>query len=354
VDNQIEANSDAAYVYIFSIIAVAILLIACINFMNLSTARSVKRAREVGIRKTLGSTRSKLIRQFLFESILLTFIAVIISLLLIQFMLPLFNNMTGKILELNILGNLLLVPGILLFAIVVGLLSGLYPALFLSAFQPVKVLRGEVKMKGKGAWLRSSLVIFQFSVSVILFIGTFVVYNQMQYIQEKKLGFEKDQLLIIEKTDDLGDRVRAFMQEIKENPNIINISNSNTIPGRNFGNSVYNIEGSGGTESHLLYQFFADYELENAYKLEMAEGRYFSKEFPTDSNGVIINEKAVRAMGMQLPVVGKSLIDKNNNGESRYLPIIGVVKDFHYQSLHNDILPLVLFLFLFLLFFVEL
>ena len=341
LEHELEANSDISYIYIFSIVALALLLIACINFMNLSTARSANRAKEVGIRKTLGSTKGKLIQQFLTESILLTLIAVIIAIAIIILVLPYFSNLSGKTLEINFLNNFLTLPAIILFALVVGLLAGIYPAFFLTSFQPVKVLKGDTKMKGKGAWMRSGLVIFQFSISIILFIGTFIVYNQLQFIQNKKLGFNKDQLIIIEKTDDLAERVHVFKQKLLDQPDILNVTNHHSIPGKGFGNSVYQIEG--GRVNHLFWLWFADYDLTDTYEIEMAEGRYFSEEFPSDSNGVVINEKAVRAMGIVDPI-GKRIIDLGPTPEqTRFLPIIGVMKDFHFESLHSEIRPMMIF-----------
>jgi len=342
LEYEIEPNSDMAYIYIFSVVAIGILLIACINFMNLSTARSSTRAREVGIRKTLGSNKGKLIAQFLMESILLTTIAVILAAIIIKATLPLFNDISGKILSINYFDNIVVLPAIILFAFFVGLLAGVYPAFFLTSFQPINVLRTDTKMKGRGAWMRSALVIFQFSVSIILFVGTFVVSGQLQYLQDKKLGFNKDQLIVVEKTDDIGDKIPLFKQKLLDNPNIINVTNHHSIPGKGFGNSVYQIEGIGGNENHLLWQWFADFDLVDTYEIEMAQGRYFSEEFPTDSNAVVINEKAVRAMGITDPI-GKSIIDLGPTPEqTRHYPIIGVMKDFHFESLHSEIRPMMI------------
>lgn len=343
LEYEIEPNSDASYIYIFSIIAVAILLIACVNFMNLSTARSSTRAKEVGIRKTLGSNKAKLIQQFLVESILLTILAVIIAVIIIKLVLPLFNDISGKSLDLTYFDNLIVLPAIIVFALIVGFLAGIYPAFFLTSFDPIVVLRSDTKMKGKGALMRSALVIFQFSISIILFIGTFVVYDQLQYIQNKNLGFNKDQLIIVEKTDDLAERMRVFKQKLLESPDIKSVTNHHSIPGKGFGNSVYQIEGESANENHLLWLWFADYDLIDTYEIEMAEGRYFSEEFPTDSNGVVLNEKAVKAMGITDPI-GKNIIDLGPTPEdTRYLPIIGVMKDFHFESLHSEIRPMMIF-----------
>ncbi len=343
LEYEMEANSDAAYVYIFSLIALGILIIACINFMNLSTARSTTRAREVGIRKTLGSTKSRLVQQFLTESTILTLLAVVIAIFFINLMLPYFNEVSGKNLEFSVFNNFVTLPLIVIFAIVVGLFAGLYPAFVLTSFQPANVMKGASGKSGSRSWLRSGLVVFQFGISVFLFAGTFVVYSQMDYMQNKKLGYNKDQLIIIEKTDDLFNRIPEFKQRLLENPNVLSVTNHQTVPGRGYGNTVYQIEGHGSNENHLFWQWFADYDLLETYQLEMAEGRFFSEEFPSDSSGVVLNEKAVKALGLTDPI-GKRLIDRDRNPENtRYMPIIGVVKDFHFESMHSAIRPLAIF-----------
>jgi putative ABC transport system permease protein len=343
LEYEIGPNSNASYVYIFSIVAIAILLIACINFMNLSTARSTTRAREVGVRKTLGSNKSKLIQQFLTESVILTTISVIISLIIIKLILPVFNNIAGKQLDLALFDNLTNLPLIILFSVLVGIIAGIYPAFVLTSFQPVNVLSGSGKKWGKGSWLRSGLVVFQFGISVVLFVGTFVVYYQMDYMQNKDLGYNKEQLILVEKTDDLGDRIPAFKNRLLDNPSVISVTNHNTAPGKGFGNTVYQVEGEGSNENHLFWLWFADYDLVDAYGIEMLEGRFFSEEFPSDSQGVVLNEKAVKAIGLQDPI-GKRLIDRGRNPEdTRFMPIIGVMKDFHFESLHAEVRPMAIF-----------
>ncbi len=340
LEYELEPNSKASYVYIFSVVAVAILLIACINFMNLSTAKSTTRAREVGIRKTLGSNKGKLISQFLTESILLTMIAVVISIIVIKLMLPVFNNIAAKQLDFNLFDNFVSLPAIILFSVIVGIVSGLYPAFVLTSFQPVNVLSGGGKKWGKGSWLRSGLVVFQFCISVILFVGTFVVYYQLEYIQNKDLGYSKEQLVIVEKTDDIGNRIPAFKNRLSDNHNVISVTNHHTVPGKAFGNNVYQFEGGGGNENHLFWMWFADYDLAETYGIEMLEGRFFSEEFPSDSQGVVVNEKAVKALGLEDPI-GKRIIDRGRRPEdTRFFPIIGVMKDFHFESLHSEVRPI--------------
>jgi len=347
LDNEIEPNSDIQYVYIFALIALGILLIACINFMNLATARSAMRAKEVGIRKTLGSKKSQLVWQFIFESVLMSSIAVIFAAFLTELFLPFFNEITGKNITFGINESLTLVPMFVLFAIVVGILAGSYPAFFLSAFDPVTVLKGNTLKGGKNSWLRSTLVISQFAVSIILIIGTFVIKDQLDYIQNKKLGFNKNQIVLVKKTDDIGRQIETFKKELLSNPSITSVSNSNTYPGGpSIGNSAYTAGGQSGDKSQLIMQMAADYGFVDTYQIPMKEGRYFSKEHPSDTlNTIVVNEETVKTFGIKNPI-GKKLIAVGNNPQnSRTFTIIGVTKNFNFESLHSKIRPLAIHLF---------
>ncbi len=346
LDFEIEPNSNIQYVYIFSIIALGILLIACINFMNLSTARSAMRAKEVGIRKTLGSNKSLLVVQFIFESILMSAIAVILAAFLAELFLPLFNEITGKNITFGLSDNLIFIPVFILFAIVVGFLAGSYPAFFLSAFDPVTVLKGNTLKGGKGSWLRSTLVISQFTVSIILIIGTFIIKDQLTYIQNKNLGFNKDQIVLVKKTDDIGRKINAFKKELESNPSIISVSNSNTYPGGLFGNSAYKAGGESGDRSQLVMQMAADYNFVNTYQIPMLEGRYYSKEHPSDTlNALVVNEETVKIFGIKNPIGKKLIAVGSNASNSVTYTIIGVTKNFNFESLHSRISPLAIHLF---------
>jgi len=272
---ELEANSDITYVYIFAIIALGILIVACINFINLATARSATRAREVGVRKTLGSDRRQLIRQFLGETIMLSFLAMLLGLGITHLLLPLFNAVSGKALTIPYLSHAAAIPMLLVMVLVIGLAAGIYPALFLAAFKPVEVLKTENAGRSKKSSLRSILVVFQFTVSIILIVGTLVVSRQMSYIQNMNMGFNKDQIVIVEKTDDLGDRIHTFRQELAKSPNIINSSNTNQLLGDDFGSSVYSLAGEAGEETHLLSTYVTDSDFVKTYEIEMASGRYF-------------------------------------------------------------------------------
>ena len=342
LDYELEANSDISYVYIFSIIAAAILLIACINFINLATAKSEKRAKEVGIRKTLGSNKIQLMRQFISEAVLMSVIAMFLAVILVEIFLPFFNDISGKEMSLSVFENFYNVLLLLCFAGLIGIIAGSYPAFYLSSFQPVKVLKSENKGSRKSL-LRSGLVIFQFAVTIILFIGTFIIYNQLKYIQTKNLGFNKEQIIIINKTDDIGNKIESFKKELLNNPQVISTSNSNAIPGDQKGDSAYRLEGTPNDRIQDLRQMWCDYGFINTYKIKIEKGRFFSKEHPSDTTAIVINEAAVKLFGLN-ELLGKYLIAPDPDGDRKY-QIIGVAKDFNYESLHQPIRPLLIHLF---------
>ena len=341
-DHELEPNGDIAYVYIFSVIALGILTVAVVNFVNLATARSARRAREVGVRKTLGSHRAQLIRQFLSESVLMGFLAVLLALLLVQILLPAFNRITGKGLAMPYAESPYTVPALLALALVVGILAGIYPAFFLASFDPVIVLKTETAGRSRKSLLRNVLVVFQFAVSIILLIGTLVVRRQMDYIQTRNLGFNREQIVVIEKTDDIGNQLRAFKQELLANPRIVSASNTGSLIGDNFGSSVFKFPGAAGEENHLLWTYFSDEDFAKTYEVGMAAGRFFDKEHPTDAQAVVVNESAARELGLKEPV-GKQIVAVGPTAaQSQTFTIIGVTKDFHFQSLHNEIRPLII------------
>jgi putative ABC transport system permease protein len=345
LEHELEANSNISYIYIFSIIALSILLIAIINFMNLSTARSERRAKEVGIRKALGSNKGQLVKQFIIESILMSFISISIAVMLVEIILPFFNNLSGKGMKLNLLDNIYAIPLLVIFAIVVGILAGSYPAFYLSSFQPVQIIKMNSQKRNSKSFLRSGLVIFQFAVSIILFIGTFIIYHQLGYIQNKDLGFNKDQVVVIKKTDDIGAQLAAFKQALLNNPNIISVSNSDIVPGNTGGDTVYRLEGTSTQDSKDINELFCDYGFVNTYQMKLRAGRFFSKEHPSDTNAVVINQAAVKEYGIVNPI-GKHLIRiGQTEAERQSFNIIGVIDDFNYESLHQAIRPLVMHLF---------
>lgn len=338
-------NGDIRYVYIFSAIAIFILLIACVNFMNLSTARSANRAKEVGVRKVLGSARKNLISQFLIESILITLIAAIIAVFAAWVMLPVFNNMSGKELLLTRQVITWLVPVIALLVVIIGCLAGSYPAFFLSAFQPIAVLKGKMATGFKGSFLRSFLVVFQFSISIFLIIGTLVIYNQLNYIHNKDLGFNRDQVLIVQKVWQLGDHDKNFRQEVSQLSGVKNASLSGFLPTSDVGNStsMFKTPTPDQKQAVLTQEWFVDEHYIPTLDIKMVSGRNFSKDMPTDTASLVINEAAAMQLGIK-NADNQSLYAPNDNmvKTMKQYHIIGVMKNFNYRSLHEQIKPLVL------------
>jgi putative ABC transport system permease protein len=344
LEYELEPNGNVTYIYIFSAIAFFILVIACINFMNLATARSANRAKEVGVRKVLGSTRSRLVQQFLLESLLLSFVSFFFAVVVVELMQPVFNALSGKQLNISLPGNWILLPGFMVVMLFVGALAGSFPAFFLSSFQPISVLRGKLIAGMKSSWLRNGLVVFQFTISIILLIGTFVIYHQLEYTRNKKLGFKKEQILVIERAHNLGQQKEAFRKELLKYPGVINVAYSNSIPGRHFGDYTHVAEGGSVDEMVRMFLLYSDFNYLDTLQMEMVSGRYFSKDRPADRNTVILNETAVQTLGLEDPV-GKRLIRGSlAPGKSEIFTIIGVVKDFNFESLHRKIRPLAMYL----------
>ncbi len=337
LENEIEPGSSAAYVTIFSLIAFFILLLACINFMNLATARSANRAKEVGIRKVVGSHQWQLVKQFLTESILLSVIAILFAVLLVEMFLPAFNNMAAKDIESSYLWNGFLLPGLLVITLFVGFLAGSYPAFFLAAFRPIEVLKGKFKAGMKSSLLRSSLVVFQFAVSIMLLIGTFVVNNQLHYIRNKQLGFNNEHVLIIQRAQALGDQIDSFESEIKQNPAVIVTGNANHLPGKDWNINAYQPENTSVKEGYLLATFNVGYDFIETLGIEIDAGRSFSRDFSTDNTAYIINKAAVKKFGWK-DAVGKTIVEPDPKGPIKG-QVVGVMKDFNYESLHTEIRP---------------
>lgn len=344
LEYEIQANGNITYIYIFSIIALFILAIACINFMNLSTARSMTRAREVGVKKVLGSSIGQLIRQFLTESIILTSVAMGIALMLAYILLPYFNEVAGKQFELQLVENWYTIPAILLTVVVVGTLAGIYPAFYLSSFDPARVLKSSISSSGKGSVLRRGLVVFQFSISIFLFISTLVVQDQLNYMQEKNLGWDKEHILVVKRAWAIENNEDAIGAELLSNPNILTFSTSGNIPGRDFGVTVFRNSEAPRAEQHLLSVMTSKHSLDKTFKFEMAAGRYFLKGNISDTTSVILNESAVKVLGIEGDPIGKFVTQPGNTPENDFnLAIIGVIKDFHYESFHQKIRPLLIF-----------
>lgn len=342
--SELSPSGNIQYVYIFSVVALFILLIACVNFMNLATARSAGRAREVGIRKVLGSQRGQLVIQFLTEATLMALLAMIIALALVVITLPYFNELAAKSISMQLIRQ----PQFLLFLLalpfLVGLLAGSYPAFFLSAFKPIQVLKGTLTMGAKGGYFRNVLVVFQFATSIMLIIGTMVVYQQLAYIQTKNLGFNKDQVLIVENTWVLENRAAAFKNEVLQMAGVHTGTFSGFLPINDSyrNNQSFSKEAVMNSKSGFnMQRWQIDYDYLKTLGMELVAGRNFSSAFGGDSSAVIINETTANMLGYEDPV-GKKLyqVGDYNSGAVNGLEIIGVVKNFHFESMHQQIGPL--------------
>ncbi|MBX2913829.1 MAG: ABC transporter permease [Cyclobacteriaceae bacterium] len=355
LQGEFEPNFDIAYVYLFSAIALFILIIACINFMNLSTARSANRAKEVGIRKVMGSFRSHLVRQFLMESILLSLVSMMLAIGIAYLLLPLFNNLSSRQLFIPFSEpNFYLI--ILGATLVVGVLAGVYPSFFLSAFKPASVLKGNVALGMKSGFIRSSLVVFQFAVSILLVIGTLAVYRQLNYIQNKKLGFNKDQVLVIEDAYALGNNRMAFRDEVMRSGKMELSTMTGYLPvsGTWRNDNPWWVEGRDpGVQENMVsvQNWQVDYDYIKTLGMKVIEGRDFSLDFPSDSTAVILNEAAVRAFGFTNEVLGSRIATFGNFGDGEIdrehfevLQVIGVVENFHFESLKQNVTPVIIYL----------
>jgi putative ABC transport system permease protein len=335
-NNDLSAGGSMMHVYIFSGIGLFILLIACINFMNLSTARSAGRAKEVGLRKTLGSVRTQMIGQFLSESMVYSFVAVVLAIIGCYALLPSFNLISGKELEISVLGSPVFVTSILLLVIFVGVVAGSYPAFYLTSFNAVEVLKGKVRAGMKSKGVRSSLVVLQFFISILLIIFTVVVYEQIQYMHEKNLGLDKQNVLVLKNTQRLGNNKSAFRTALSQQNGIEKVSyTNNTFPGVN-NTTVF--KSAGSEQNHIMGVYYADYDHVDVLKLDVIQGRYFSRDFPSDSTAILLNEAAVREFGFEKPI-GEEILYTNDNGVER-LTVVGVIKNFNFESFKSEVRPI--------------
>jgi putative ABC transport system permease protein len=344
-ENELERTGDMAYVWLFSGIGLFILLLACLNFMNLSTARSANRAKEVGLRKVVGAQRAQLIKQFIGESMILTFIAIVLSLLLVFFTLPVFNNISGKSLAMSYLSNPVLLLGLFGFFVIVSLIGGSYPAFFLSAFRPVEVLQGRLRRGAKNSALRIALVSLQFTVSIVLIIGTLIVNKQLNYVRNKNLGYDKDHVIALRiRNEDTQKRHEALRNALLTNPNILSVSASSSLPLGQNSFSAHHIGGQPMSEMIMLHTQIVDEHFIDTYNMEIVQGRNFSRDFPTDPDeAIIINEATAKKLGWQEDPLGKEIDALMSLTEMKTYRVIGVIKDYHFLSLHEEIQPLVLY-----------
>jgi putative ABC transport system permease protein len=330
------ADGDIKYVYVFSLIAFFVLLIACINFMNLSTAKSGMRAKEVGMRKVVGARRRDIIRQFFGESIFQAFISLFFALAMVVVLFPLFNRITAKELSLDLIGNIALYVALIGIAAFTGIVAGSYPALFLSSFHPVAVLKGSGSVRAKArAVFRKVLVVTQFSLTIVMIIGTITIYSQIRFMRDKKLGFDQDHLVVLTLTGTLMDNCDALKQEILRNPGVLDAS---LALSRQFHSTPSDLwRGESADKNVRLFFNHVDEDYLETFGMEVAEGRFLSREFADDKNNFVLNETAVKAMGLEDPV-GMPLSFHGRKGT-----VVGVIKDFHFETLNRKIGPLCLF-----------
>lgn len=347
LENEIEANGSVFSVYLFSGVALLILIIACVNFMNLATARASERASEVGMRKALGADRGQLFKQFMGESFLMSFTAVLFSILIVYLSLPFFNDFVGKNLTFDLFSTpffLLALGGII---IVVGLMAGIYPSIFLSGLQPTRVLKGDASMGSKGALFRKVLVVFQFSLSVILIIGAILVYLQLQHMQTKNLGFDKERIVIVPMSQNLiAWNFDEFKSRALQNPNILTVTGLSHVLGDNDGENwkIYpaNTSGSNSQSSHTLHVY---HDFIETFGVDVIAGRAFSQEFSTDSEqSILINREMAEQLGAKVPdeALGELFYYDDASDERHTLSVVGVVENFNFISIKNEVRPLVI------------
>lgn len=345
LDSELEPNSDIAYIYIFSVIAVFVLMIASINFMNLTTARSSNRAREVGMRKVVGANRFQLIKQFLSESIIMALTGMAASLILVKLFLPGFNQFINRELSLNLQEDIFLLAFLLGIAVFIGIISGIYPAIFLSGFQPIKVLKGTQEQGRRRFSLRTALVVFQFAISIILIICVGIVTAQLDYIRNRKLGFDEEHIVVLPSSPYITSKLESVKTQLLSHKNIVSVSAAKRVPsGRLLDSSEARII-RGETSESITFRIallMVDHDYITTFGMELAAGRNFSRKMLTDSTeAFILNETAARKIGWKSPedAIGKEFGYGRRRGQ-----IIGVAKDFHFESMHHGISPIVMIL----------
>jgi putative ABC transport system permease protein len=339
---ELEPNGDINYLYIFGALAIFIILLACVNFTNLSTAAASKRAREVGIRKVMGSLKGQLVAQFLAESLLMSFVATLIALGLVYLLLPAYNQLAGKQISFAFFLSYQSLLTALAICLLVGILAGIYPSFFISAFKPIKVLKGALSGQSRRSVLRSTLVVFQFTVSTALIIATIVVYRQLDYMQHKKLGYNKEQVLVIQDSYALGNNEDAFKQKLLQDTRVKNasISWSNPVGSRGDGTQVFakplSDKDPHNEISTTIYRI--DYDYLATLGMQLAAGRNFSRDFPSDSAAALVNEAAIKELGITSNPIGRTIVRSGR----REFTIVGVVQDFHFASARQKIAPLMM------------
>ena len=344
IDDEAEAGGDIAYVYIFAAVAIFMLVIACINYMNLATARSANRAKEVGVRKVMGSEKRQLIYQFLSESIVVALIALMLSLVLIFGLLPYFNTLAAKTLSFNYVFQPAVIWSLVAIVVFTGLVGGSYPAFYLSSFNPVNVLKGKLSAKGGSVIFRKSLVIVQFALGIFMLISTLIVFDQLQFLRKKDLGFDKEQLVRLELSGkEQFAKAPVLVETLKKRQEVVAAGMANASPGQGIGKNIFQVEDSEGKMVERgVDLYFADYDFVKTMRMSIVQGRDFSHDIPSDSlYGVLVNESMVKRMGWKDPIGRRFTAGQQNQIEKR---VVGVVKDYHQRSLYEPIEPLIIIL----------
>lgn len=340
VEHSLKPSNDPKYLWIFGAIGLLILVIASINFMNLSTAQATKRAKEVGMKKVVGSSRGMLAKQFVTETVILSFLALIVAILILEWALPYFNNLLSLQLSLSYFNSWYVIPGMIALALLVGLFAGSYPAFYLSAFDPNTVLKGKTTGSKQSTRLRQTLTIMQFVISIILISGSLVMNKQLNFMLNKDLGFDRENILVIRRAHVLGDQEDTFKNELNDISGIVSVSVSTAVPGRPNNNNGYMIRGR-DEESFLMQTTWADYDFLDTYGIKLAEGRFFDPEKLTDREACILNERAVNNYNFNDPLSTHVIVTEGQD-ERIVKPVIGVTRDYHFESLRNDIAPAII------------
>ncbi len=340
LSDEFVPNGNIQYLYIFGVVAAFIILVACINFMNLSTARSANRAKEVGVRKTIGAFRSRLVFQFVSESLLYSIVSTLLAMVIIALSLEGFNILSGKHLTFSIFTSPLVIVSLIVFAIVIGLIAGSYPAFYLTSFKPTEVLKGKIRSGFRNSGLRNALVVFQFIISIALIFGSLVVYRQLKYMQEKNLGFDKENVVDLLHTFSLGKNAQAFKNEVASHPSFKGASFANNLPPRVSWTSAFRKGGS--EQDFLLHIYQVDHDHLKTMGYEMSMGRFFEREFKSDTAAIILNDAAWKQMGYT--DIDDAVVLSYRSDPPTPLKVIGVMKDFNYQTLKDNVRPMAVLL----------
>lgn len=342
IEQAMKPANDPKYLLIFGSIGILIILIAAFNFMNLATAQASRRAKEVGIKKVSGSNREQLMGQFLTESVILSITAMILAAIITVLVLPYFNNLLEIKMRADLFGEWYKIPILLLISVLIGIMAGSYPAFYLSSFSPYMVLKGGVVKGHNSGRFRNLLVILQFAISIILIVGTMVMFRQLQFMQNKELGFNKENVMVISRADAIGDHILSFKDELKKIPGVMSVSASTAVPGHNNNNNGYRVQGR-PEESFLLQTNYVDYDYLETYGMKLESGRFFDQTYSTDKEVCVINKCAVNHYQFTDPFAIRFEVPVGSKPEDiRVRPVIGVVNDFHYESLRNKIGPYIM------------